>query len=352
MAAAPVAITAIDHAKIAAAKLIVAAGRAAGDALAGGVAVNAAATRAAAVVALNPPMPAAIGGAAIISLGGGAAAVAAVAADIILAAFVGAPGAIAVPPAVPPAALGTQASNLWDHCIERAHFWKIPASMIGVPAAPGLPFPADLNYVVWSAGARVGAGAIGLNSSFIVPPAAGFAGHFLAVLTGAATTSNTAIGVGPTTLCDVSWNGTLNGYAPGAAPINVAGGWVVNVHVHVGAPAAPAVVAPGTMMKCNLGVLVGAGQIQLLGGANNETKLTLEVVGALLRPAGAVVGAAGGAAIRGLVGAALPGGTFPAVPAVAMAAPAAPANAAAGAGVNTVTIGVNAANNVATMFPE
>jgi hypothetical protein len=149
--------------------------------------INAAADRAvrtvAAVCAAGIPEIGISGGIAIANLRGlfaiprGATAAAAIvravaAADALISVFLDIGGiAIAAPPnvlAVPdvaPVVAGIMARRIWNHMMERGHLWEVTAGLAGVAA--------DLDFIEWNRGARIATGVnkpVIEHSAFVVPP--------------------------------------------------------------------------------------------------------------------------------------------------------------------------------------
>lgn len=271
---------AINNAKAAAARLIVASAKATNAAIAnnGGNAVpglNAAAIRAKATVdAVN---------AAVL---GNVYAQPAQNADDILAAFLAVPGAInvvaAAGPIPAPAVNAGPALNLWEHLLERGHLWQIPANLLAAQGAALGPAIAnanqniDANYIIWNRAARVRTGAVPvpnlIHTSFVVPGGGAFAAQFATIFTAANLTAGAAMG--NSDLLHVSWNNTLDGMPPPANHPFLAGNGV-NVHLNIGAAGGPIAGPAGNVIKADLTGNPLNATITPIGGGGNTQAIPL-----------------------------------------------------------------------------
>lgn len=234
----------LQKAKLAAARLIVAAGRAA---------IGARINAAAGIVVPNMGQAAIRAEAVVYALPGDAALFSGIpnavvppaqanAADRIVASFICAPGAGQVPvPAAGPNLNGAvnPAQYLWNHLLERAHLWKIPAAL-----ALATPREIDLNYIACARAARVGTTPPQLpvpgaeHSAFVVPSGMLINTHWLNVLQNLWQSS-----VPNFANMNVSWDQTMNGII---IPHNMLlAQWRCHIHIS-------AINATSTMIKCDL----------------------------------------------------------------------------------------------------
>lgn len=122
-------------------------------------------------------------------------------------------GALAPPVA---AVANDQANHLWEHLMDRAHLWQIP-TVIASSHFPDKEKKSELHYLAWSRAARIRGGAPSVHTSFVVPTGTNqpndFKDHFERLL-------STVEVAGDMHHLDVSWNNSVNGIAPNIAGFN------------------------------------------------------------------------------------------------------------------------------------